>query len=446
MHDAAFQSLRALEADYVRFVPWYPYPRLAVAELQPPTADRTFWDFSLIDPLVEDFLEATNGRSVVLNFSTIPQWMFKTAQPVGLPRDPDEVSWNYEQGTELRDPSLREIADYYARLVSWYTQGGFTDELGRRHESGHHYKIDYWEILNEPEYEHAITPQTYSRIYDAVVTAIRRVSPQTKFVGLSLAAPSQGPDRFEYFLDAKNHQPDIPLDAISYHFYAVPTADQSSAVHPFTFFEQADHFLDTVRYVESIRQRLSPQTTTMLNEIGTIRAEDIGPPDPQTPVPTLPPSYWNLSGAVFAYVFGHLSELGIDVAGESQLVGYPSQFPSVSLMDWKTNRPNPRYWVLKLLRDNLGPGDRLAETTLSGIKNSLSAVYAQGFATPGGKRKVLVVNKRDRMIRVWLPGAIHAQFQVVDQQTGLNPASSSELTSNSFTLSGFAVAILTLTR
>ena len=32
-------------------------------------------------------------------------------------------------GQRLRDPSFKEVADYYARLLAWYTQGGFTDEL-----------------------------------------------------------------------------------------------------------------------------------------------------------------------------------------------------------------------------------------------------------------------------------------------------------------------------
>ena len=45
----------------------------------------------------------------------------------------------------------------------------------------------------------------------------------------------------------------------------------------------------------------------------------------------IPDSYWHLSGATYAYVFGNLASLGIDVAGESQLVGYPTQFPSVSM-------------------------------------------------------------------------------------------------------------------
>ena len=78
IHDNVFRTLHDLQADYVRYVPWLPYPKLAVAELEPPTADKTSWDFSLIDPMTIDFLEATKGHSVILNFSTIPQWMFKT--------------------------------------------------------------------------------------------------------------------------------------------------------------------------------------------------------------------------------------------------------------------------------------------------------------------------------------------------------------------------------
>ena len=436
IHDQTFQALRDLQADDVRFVPWLPYPRLAVAELLPPSADHTYWDFSLIDPVVSDFMDATHGHNVVLNFSTIPQWMFKTVKPIDTPRDPDKVDWGYEDGTELRDPSMKEVSDYFARIVGWYTQGGFTDELGHRHDSGHHYKVDYWEILNEPEYEHAIGPQMYTRLYDAVSTAIHQVDPRIKFVGMSLATPSKSPDFFEYFLHSRNHLPGIPLDAISYHFYAVPSGDESSDVHPFTFFEQADHFLDTVRYAESIRRRLSPQAQTMLNEIGTIQPEDTGPPTGGTPPPA---SYWNLSGAVYAYLYGQLAGLGIDVVGESQLVGYPTQFPSVSMVDWTNGRPNARYWVLKMLRENFGPGDKLVETKLA-----TPSVYAQGFVTPKGKKKLLIVNKRDRGIRVLVPGSVHSRLEIVDQSTGFNSPLPSELTSEYLTLPGFAVAIVTL--
>ena len=73
-----------LGADYVRYVPWLPYPKLGVAEMEPPADGKTSWDFSLIDPMTEDFMNATAGHSVILNFSTIPQWMFKTEKPVNL--------------------------------------------------------------------------------------------------------------------------------------------------------------------------------------------------------------------------------------------------------------------------------------------------------------------------------------------------------------------------
>jgi hypothetical protein len=240
IHDRVYEELKRLGPDYVRYVPWLPYPKLAVAELKPPDATETYWDFSLIDPMTVDFLNATTGHSVILNFSTIPQWMFKTPEPVKYPDDPDQPVWNYTVGTELRDPTMRELGDYYARLVSWYTQGGFTDELGKRHESGHRFKIDYWEVLNEVDFEHNMTPEQYTERYDAVVAAIRKVDPRIKFVGLALAEPSSNPRMFEYFLNPKNHQPGIPLDMISYHFYATPGADQTPEVQQYTFFIQAD--------------------------------------------------------------------------------------------------------------------------------------------------------------------------------------------------------------
>ena len=78
IHDGSFSALKALGADYVRYVPWLPYPKIAVAELEPPTKDKTSWDFTYIDPVTRDFLAATEGHSTIINFSTIPSWMFRT--------------------------------------------------------------------------------------------------------------------------------------------------------------------------------------------------------------------------------------------------------------------------------------------------------------------------------------------------------------------------------
>ena len=122
MHDGTFAALRELGADYVRYVPWLPYPKWAVAELDPPSGGKTSWDFSLIDPQTKDFLEATAGHPTILNFSTMPTWMFKTPKPVPYPADPAQVTWDYTQGTELLDPTGKQIGDYYSRLVSWYVR------------------------------------------------------------------------------------------------------------------------------------------------------------------------------------------------------------------------------------------------------------------------------------------------------------------------------------
>jgi hypothetical protein len=93
--EAAYKAVKDLGADYVRYVPWLPYPKLAVAELEPPTPQKTSWDFTLIDPMTKDFLAATDGHLTVMNFSTTPEWMWKTDKPVTYPNDPNQGDWNY---------------------------------------------------------------------------------------------------------------------------------------------------------------------------------------------------------------------------------------------------------------------------------------------------------------------------------------------------------------
>jgi len=429
---ASYKAVRELAADYVRYVPWAPYPRLVVAELEPPTPQKTSWDFTLIDPMTKDFLAATDGHPAIINFSTIPAWLFKTDKPVTYPADPNEVNWSYTQGTELRDPSGKELGDYYARLVSWYMNGGFTDENGARHESGYHYKLAWWEVLNEVEYEHNMTPEQYTERYDAIVSAIHKVSPETKFVGLALAEPGRDARYFEYFLNPANHKPGIPLDMISYHFYASPVAGETLDHWQYTFFDQEAGFLNTVRYVEAIRKRLSPDTKTDLDELGVILPTDNKPGDNVAP----PAAYWNLAGALFADLFIELSRLQIDVAGESQLVGYPTQYPSVSMMDWATNRPNARFWVLKLVKDSFHPGDKLVETSLGS-----SDVSAQAFVTPAGRR-LLLVNKRNREVAVSLADADKATALVVDPDSGEGAARPIPVSAGTIRLEPFAVAVV----
>lgn len=430
--EASYKAVKDLGADYVRYVPWLPYPKLAVAELEPPTPQKTSWDFSLIDPMTKDFLAATEGHPAILNFSTTPAWLWKSDKPVTYPADANKVTWDYTQGTELRDPSGKELGDYYARLVSWYVNGGFTDENGVRHESGYHYKLPVWEVLNEVEAEHKMTPEQYTARYDAIVEAIHKVSPDTKFMGMALANPQANPHYFGYFLNPIHHKAGIPVDYISYHFYASPTKDETLDHWQYTFFDQANGFLTGVRFVESTRKRLSPQTKTDLDELGVILPTDNKPGDEVPP----PARYWNLNGALYAYLYIELSKMQIDLIGMSQMVGCPTQFPSVSMMDWRNNQPNARYWVLKLIKDSFHPGDQLVETSINS-----DDVAAQAFLTPRG-HKLLLANKRNRTVEIELPDAEKAAARTVDEQTGDGPARMVKPADGKIELEPFAVTVV----
>lgn len=428
----AFQSLHRLGANFVRFVPWHPYPRLVVPEIRPPAHGKTFWNFRFIDPMMREFMHATAGHSVIINFSTIPEWMFQTRARVTWPDNPNRVDWTYEQGTKLR-VSLKTLADYYVRLVSWYTRGGFIGKYGHWHPSGHHYHIAWWEVLNEVDAEHHMNVQEYTRWYDAITAAIHKVSPRTKFVGLALAFPSKDLSWFRYFLNPHNHVPGVPLDMISYHFYAHPPESAKPSAWPHIFFSQARRFLNTVRKIQIIRNRLSPQTKTDIDEIGSILPHDTAP----TLYRPIPNMYWNLSGAMYAYLFAHLVREGIEVAGESQLVGYPSQYPSVSMVNWTTGVPNARFRVLELLHENFAPGDRIIATRVRS-----HAVSAQAFVTPPGVRKILLINKSDHDVQVSLPAAKGSLEQWVDQHTADQPPAQRELSSDSLRLGALGVAVV----
>ncbi len=434
-HDPIYRALRELKADCARIQPWLCYPRLSVVELELPQNGRTFWDFNLLDQVVGDFMEAAEGRPVVFTISTTPQWMWQTPKPVAYPADPEEITWEYSQGTELRDPTFKQVADYYTRMANWYIKGGFKDENGQWHASGHHYRFAYWEVLNEVDIEHNFSPERYTRLYDAVVTALHKVDPRMKFVGLALAAPMEHPEYFEYFLNPRNHRPGIPLDMVSYHFYSSTEPDATPEVQQFTIFEQADKFATAVRFIESIRQRLSPQTRTFINEIGSFL------PNPQSSVnlEPVPDSYWNLAGAMWAYLYVQLARTGIDMVAGAELIDYPGQYATTTLLDWNTGQPNARYWVLKLLRENCRPGDRFVAT-----QNPAPWITAQAFVARNGTRKILLVNRRDRLFEAVIPGGSGARVETVDQSTGFNPPVVTRLEGERLALQGLAVAVVTL--
>ncbi|MGK9221954.1 MULTISPECIES: hypothetical protein [unclassified Microbacterium] len=406
IHDRAFAALRDLKADCARFLPWFSHPVLSVPALEPPTETTTSWDFSHLDPFVEDFMAAAEGRPVVANFATIPHWMFEGAEDVVVSRDPDEIHWQYEQGSDFRDETLAEVADYFFRLASWYIAGGFTDELGRWHESGHRYRFAYWEVLCEPDLNRRMPPEVYTRLYDAVVERLQPLDPEMKFIGLSLSHVHHDPEYFWHFLDAANHQDGIPIDAFSCHFYASP-----EIVNPFgpegnadpstwrsTFFAQADAFVESVAYIQSIARRLAPGARMFLNEIGTY------PADIMNPAPQIPAFYWALSGSIHAYLWARLLPMGIDLLGIAEFMDYPGMIPGTSLLDWETGEPNARYAVTQLLLRHFAPGDRAVPTSTGYPGFPDARLHAQGLTRPDGSRSLLLVSKWDEPIELDLSG------------------------------------------
>jgi hypothetical protein len=183
----------------------------------------------------------------------------------------------------------------------------------------------------------------------------------------------------------------------------------------------------------------------MINEIGFISEDDSDQGEPGHVSKPIPDQYWNLAGAEYAYLFGQLTELGIEVAGESQLVGYPTQFPSVSMVDWNNGLPNARFWVLQLLKDNFARGDKLVEIApYPDSARNTEYLYVLAVITKTGKRKLLLVNKRDRGLQLSIPGGRNSRVDVVDVTTGSKPAASSKLAADEFTLHGFSVAVVTM--
>ena len=107
------------------------------------------------------------------------------------------------------------------RLLAWYTDGGFVDEYGVFHASGHYYNITMWECLNEME--HGLSPEEYTLQYDRMVLGMRQHAPKgsqnLKFMALALE--DRNPAYFSYIFNKSNHLPGVPLpDAASFHFYA----------------------------------------------------------------------------------------------------------------------------------------------------------------------------------------------------------------------------------
>lgn len=229
-----------------------------------------------------------------------------------------------------------------------------------------------------------------------------------KFFGIGGA----GPQYVKYFLTRANHaDPDTPIDVISLHHYAGSAARDGGNGTPGgdyeAFFPSGDGFIsELVEAYANIAASDYPHVMIDADEVGVILGDDNDPKYTATD-PGFPALYWNAAAAMYAYIFGRAATIGLDVLGESQLIGYPSipfsrgapydgnwtappQYPSVSMLSWGGAFGQPgdgtaRYWVLKLLVDEMKPGPpagAFAPADADVLVNTTTAGGAAPLASP----------------------------------------------------------------
>ena len=385
LHDAVFARIEDLGADHIRYLHWdgvgestalsplplifsYKYEKSLCGagtacwpEPTPPSNGKTSWDFSGIDPYVVDFMEASQGHDSVINFAPVARWMTNK--------------------TGYIDPTGVQAGEYFSRIISWYTKGGFIDELGVKHVSNHSYAWKYWEVLNEVDAGESGThcsslnnsaaaplcAEKYTSIYDGIVTVLHRDHPELQFTGLVTAWPDCAGSEtwFRYFLNASNHRSPVRenfatyVREVSYHWYSengarLPYSWHTIGANPADIFVQSAQFLVSAKRIKALVSELAPGTLVYCNEIGVLA------PDPAEQLDPFGRDrwWWNLEAAQYGYVYGELAALGVDGMAASQLTGYPGNAASISMLDWTTGQGNAWYWVVKMFVDTLGSGKK----------------------------------------------------------------------------------------
>jgi hypothetical protein len=176
IHANVFRSLRALEADSSRYLAWFVYPELAIAEPEP---GRWELHSSRFMTMLEDYMSATHAQNhtVLLDLTTQPCWLFTgpngSAANCSYARNPDETNFLWKSETlkrgDLRDPS--QLSDYYIWLYHYLTRGWFIDASGRNVSGGPAWSLvgHSVELFNEVVGEHGYSMSEYNQDYDHII-------------------------------------------------------------------------------------------------------------------------------------------------------------------------------------------------------------------------------------------------------------------------------------
>ena len=495
---AYYRSLVDLDAEYVRFAPWTPNPRVTVPELMPPdctsSKPATNWNSTLLDEVMASFFGAVCGdgaaqgscrRSVIMQVSTMPSWMYVGGMHLSdVPADPwvpTRGHKDYAQGSALIDPTCEQMARHVGRVVGWYTAGGFRDECGHWHESGLRYHWWGLSILNEDE--HRIAPDNgtaYVTCFDAIVRSIARVAPSLVPAGPEISGsgsyPSPEFDYLAHFLQPRNHANGAPPPLATWHWQPADHITNDRAADVFGAWDAT--LLGFVARLSDFNGELGGGTALALNEFipsvadwcDCTGVEHLCPwwrllrkcPSWENPATAGGDSdlthqkgvrinrrtlSWSAAAAVFAYAFGTLAERGYILVAQDQLVAgtWPDNEPAVAMLDWQTGEPNAKFWATQLLARTVGQAREkmVVHATVAG--KGAEALYALPYVLDGS-RAVLLINKAAAPLDIVLGGVCGGLATVVEAG-GVSPGFQPPLTRNLSNIGGirlgpFAVAVV----
>ncbi|MDQ6670657.1 MAG: glycoside hydrolase family protein [Chloroflexota bacterium] len=363
----------------------------------PAGLQRGDWNFGPLDAMVTAV--RGYGGEPVINVRYPPAWMYTCPQP---------FSEGVAGEGALRDPSFGEFAEYVARLVGWYNTGGFTDEQGKYHQSGHQGWVRVWELWNEPDASSenpcraaaggaALTPAQYVTLWNTVVPRMRAVDPNIQVIGPATSEPR--PEYVQALIAGAVHPP----DALSFHGYG-GSENQNTDKELFDGLDQL---------VASVDGRGRPVWITELNVNSAYDDDPGGRP-------------WGTFGVAWgASAFRGLALRGVAVMHQFEFIASP-QFGLIS----EQGAPRLPYWRDFLLSRAF----RAGSTVLTG-STSQPGIEVLAARRPDGGTSVLLVNRQvagasDRggrgvatTVTVRLTGPVPAGVQLRLLDTTANAAS-----------------------
>ena len=349
-----------------------------------PESTQGVWDFSSLDAAISTL--RANQISFYLNVRNAPPWMFDN------------------QG-QLRDPSFYEFSQYMVDLVNWYNKGGFTDENGIYHHSGHIGWVHAWEIWNEPNSGYEIPnvsnpsatwmdPVTFAQLYSIASNAMHAVDPTIITGGPAISA-----DPNDIYLQFFIADVTAPLDFLSFHFYAI---GNQKTPDPAAFSEITGNFQHRLIYVRSVLDQTFPgkQVPIWVDEVGYNEIARL-PVDPRGTAP--------VGCAWLAATFA---------MAEYQHVSLFAQFPflgnaQLGLIDIKSLQPYVPYWMYQLFASKFPSGTNLIPISIPGSSGivGLAAVAPDRQSLRLVLANTVVANAKDvngkgvsRVVRVNLIG------------------------------------------